>query len=63
MKLIKKKIIQISSKGEINFIYSISKSFNKSKFYIKDNKNSLLSKKSYQFNSFKKSINYKKNIF
>ena len=63
MKLIEKKIIQISSKGDINFVFSNLKNLNKSKFYIKDNKNSLLSKKSYQFNSFKKSLNYKKNIF
>lgn len=63
MKLIRKKIAQISSKGDINFTFSTSKSLNKSKFFIKDNKNSLLSKKSYQFNSFKKSTNYKKNIF
>ena len=63
MKLIQKKIAQISSKGNITFIFSSSKTFNKNKFFIKDNKNSLLSKKSYQFNSLKKSINYKKNIF
>lgn len=63
MKLIKKKIVQISSKGDINFIFSTSKNPNKSKFYIKDNKNSLLFKKSYQYNSFKKLISYKKNIF
>ena len=63
MKLIEKKIIQISSKGDINFTFSNLKNFNKRKFYIKDNKNSILSKKSSQFNSFKKSLNYKKNIF
>ena len=63
MKLIQKKIIQISSKGDINFTFSNLKNFNKRKFYIKDNKNSILSKKSSQFNSFKKSLNYKKNIF
>ena len=63
MKLIQKKIVQISSKGDINFIFSLTKNSNKNKFYIKDNKNSILSKKSSQFNSFKKSLNYKKNIF
>lgn len=63
MKLVKKKIIQISSKGDITFIFSTSKNFTKNKFYVKDNKTSLLSKKSSKFNSFKKSFDYKKNIF
>lgn len=63
MRLVKKKIIQISSKGEINFVFSISKNINKNKFFIKDNKNSVLFKNLYKLNFFRKLINFKKNIF
>lgn len=63
MKLSQKKIAKISSKGNINFTFSISKSFNKIKFNIKDNKNSFLSKNSSKFSLLKKSLNYKKNMF
>ena len=63
MKLIQKKIAVISSTGNINFIFLVSKKSNKNKFFIKDNKNSLLSKTPYKFNYFNKSSKYKKNIF
>jgi hypothetical protein len=63
MKLVLKKIIQVSSDGSINFSYSIPKSFNKHKFYTKDNKNSLLLKKSSKSISSKNAINYKKKYF
>lgn len=62
MKLVKKKIIQISSKGDTSLTFSTSKNLNKHKFNIKDNKNSLLSKKSHKFNFSKKSNGYKKKI-
>ena len=63
MKLIKKKFIKISSKGEISFSFSIKEIFNKNKFYIKDNKNCLLLNRINYINSIKKFIYYKKNIF
>lgn len=63
MKSLQKKIVIISSKGDVNFVFSTSKNHNKNKFYINDNKNSLLLQKSYKLQSLKKFINYKKNIF